>query len=389
MRLDERFYPVDEFGYLVNDYGRRIGRNVTPGWKPGAKGYYYNLRKTKDDSADNRRVWVYNFDDYNDRATFEKAVEAKGKAAQLAYKYNIMPNYEDKEGRVRHWLALDSFYSEDNFFFVKGLPGYEDKTVSFQLRISNHFINPKQWFVSHMFRLYQPKNALGRKKQLSQFGLGLMLDRFDSADEQEDDETLNPEQTQMFNEYGMTFYEADLDLDAKTPQQLQKIDAFLSSIGSGKRTVVTFQELEFMFGKFQTPRTFGGSKYDAINFTERDNIKGRRGKPYPFKGEKETVAIEKPTISFDTLETIVNDPKTVKKVIDGEEYYLFDYKNTHMAYNDKDMKVYRQVYRRGNPLDKIVKDDEFEITENRIRLNLNDIQYMVEQCILKLKKRLI
>ena len=378
--LNETFYFVDKQGRR-KDNGKKV-----EGWRPGYIGYYYNSPRYRGEEDVNRRVWVKNFDDYNNRDFFERAVQAKSGAAPLAYKYNIMPNYEKKEDRVLNWLASDSFYNEDSFFYVKNLPGYEDKTIAFQLRLSNHFVSPTQWFNSHIRRMYSPKTEMGKKCQLSQFGLCLLIDRFNDTRKIDIDE-IKKEDVEMYNTYGQTFYEVDLNLNEKTEDQKKKIDEFLTNIGLGKNITVTFQELEYMFGKFPHPTKFCGDKYDDINFTERENIKGRRGKLYPFKGEN---IKEKITVPLDVIENVVDDKNTETVNIDGKTYYMFTYNGVNLALDYDNMKVYRRGVKGGKPQNKVIPDDSYTMEENKIRkitITESEIKKMIYECIKRIKKR--
>lgn len=382
MLLNERFYYVDKQGNTLDNNGNPIGK-PKPGWKPCYIGYYYNLQSSKDDRDNpNRIVWVKNFDDYNKRDTFEKAVQAKGQLAQLAHKYNIMPTYDTKEARVLTWLSNDSYYNEDSFFYVTDVPGYEGKKVAFQLRLSNHFINPIMWMRSHMKRLYTPNGETKRRNQMAQFALNLMVNRFvKNTYNQEDVKFKDNEEVEMFSKYGITIYECDLNLDKKTPEQMTKIDEFLTKIGKEIPFTISFSDLEFMFGKLPAPRKEGGTEYDPVNFTERPNIKGRKGKPYPYKGEKEQ---KQPlSIKYDELVDIVTD-RGVKKQIGGKEYYLFDYNGEHLAFDEDEMKVYRQCVKKGVPVDKIDMNTEYNITENVMKFTERDIKQMVMECVRKI-----
>ena len=378
---------LKEMFYRVDDKGRRIdtGEKVK-GW-PGPQyiGYYYNSPKYYGEEDNRRRVWVKNFDDYNNRETFEKAVQAKGGAAPLAYKYNIMPNYEKKEDRVINWLASDSFYNEDSFFYVKNLPGYENKTVAFQLRLSNHFVSPTQWFNSHIRRIYTPRGEISRKSQMSQFGLCLLIDRFSNARDI-NIRDIKKEDIEMYNTYGQTFYEIDLNLNEKTEVQKKKIEEFLTNIGLGKNVKVTFQELEYMFGKFPSPIKFCGDKYDDVNFTERENIKGRKGKLYPFKDEN---IKEKIKIPYDVIEKVIYDKNTEKVNIGGKNYYMFKYDGIDLALDDN-MNVYRRGIKSGKLQNRVVPDDTYSIEENKIRrltITESEIKKMIIECVKQIRKR--
>lgn len=371
--LNEDFYRVDKNGFREKD-----GQNMrSAGWRPGYIGYYYNAQQYKGQKPIDRMVWVKNFDDFNDKETFEKAVHNKGKAAQLAYQYNIMQNYETKEDRVINWLAQDSYYNEDNFFYVTDVPGYKDKKIAFQLRLSNHFINPRQWLKSHMRRLYQKPGQLGRTPQLAQFGLGIMVDRLvDEPEKQNDIRLTDPEDVKMYQTYGMTFYEIDLFLDEKSEDEKKMIADFLTKVGNGQAFTISFNQLEQMFGKFPLPHIYGGEKYDDVNFTERPRIKGRRGALYPFK-EPKTI----PTIKYDDVAKIIDSKQYEEKIIDGKTYYLFVHDGENLAYDPDDMKVYRRRVKSGKPIDKIDYGTEFQILEKRIRLSQNDLAYIVNECV--------
>ena len=380
MTLNERFYSVDNKGRTLNDKKQPIS-DTMPGWKPGYIGYYYNLQNGKDD--DNaRRVWVKKFDEFNYKDKFEDAVKAKGSAAELAYKYNIMP-FDSKEQSRVDWLSLDSWYNEHNFFYVTGLPKYENKVVAFQLRISNHWVNPVQWLRSHMKRTINGKN--GGKPQMAQFGLNLMVGRQELSQKSQQDANINDyDEIQMYNKYGMTLYECDLDMTDKTEEQKQKIDAFLTNVGKGTPFTISFKELEYMFGKFPMPSEHGGFEYDPINFTQRQAIKNRNGKPYPWK---EKYIPQTKTIKLSDLIELTSTGET--KNIDGVTYTFFKYGDEYLAYDIQNDKVYKRQVKRGVPTDKVLTNEEYEVLmENIMKLTHNDLIYMINECVRKIKRGL-
>lgn len=381
MVLNERFYSVDNKGRTLNDKKQPIS-NTMPGWKPGYIGYYYNLQNGKDD--DNaRRVWVRKFDDFNYKDKFEDAVKAKGSAAELAYKYNIMP-FDSKEQSRVDWLSLDSWYNEHNFFYVTGLPKYEDKIVAFQLRISNHWVNPVQWLRSHMKRSITGK-ANG-KPQMAQFGLNLMVGRGELNRKTQQDTNINDyDEIQMYNKYGMTLYECDLDLNDKTDEQKKMIATFLTNVGKGTPFTISFKELEYMFGKFPMPSEYGGFEYDPINFSQRPAIKNRNGNPYPWK---EKIEQQAKTIKLSDLIELTSTGEV--KNIDGTTYTFFKYGNEYLAYDNQSEKVYKRQVRRGVPTDKVLKNEEYEVLmENIMKFTNDDLIYMINECVRKIKRGLI
>lgn len=408
--IDETFYPVETspdgtYGINKRKNGKKYYYNKNDGWDKNCKGFYYNLGDEND--TRNRRVWVRDLNAYGHKKAFEDAVMAKGPAAWLAYKYGIVNRVnvtKDIEGKdsyfefIENFLAMDSWYPEDEFFYVTDVPGFEGKAVAFQLRISNHKNKPNQWLISHMAR---KRRTNGKKtNQMAQFCINLMIDVTDYR-LKNDVELENDEQREMMKKYRIFFYDVSLSIDrncnfiGKTEEQNQKISDFLTKIGENIPFTISFGELEEMFGKFPSPSIFGGEIYDDINFTQRlPYSNGRFELPFiqpKVKQEKKILPVKYSAV-FDAA----MDNKNTTTVIDddGKEivYHIFKYGDFYLACNDNG-DVYRVGQRRGTPTNNIIKNDpQYEIqviNERRIKLTADDLNYMVNEVIERIKRRLI
>ena len=367
--------------------------------RPGFIGYFLN--------RDGRERWVTNNEAQktNTIERMEELVREKGRAALFALKNKVMlrtERFNDDEARME-WAGRDSWYDEENFFFVTGFPGYEDKKVAFQIRISDHVLIPSIWYTTHVKRTM----ILNGKKifQNAQFVLNLIIDRVNLRG--------NRAKMMHYEENdGITVINTDFDEDEKSPEQIQEITKFFKDLTSGNKPVISFEKIKELFGRNDGTYfdiAHYGRYYDDINFTDRDKIKRK----------------DLHDIMFNKA---VSNPEPLKDITVSE---LFDYMNKHncdiVYLNDKRESVNpedvtdeeRKNLKRGkvfyyDTFPYICFEDDCSlyriknrdskgnlffnnlipvnvIWEGKIKFSIDDISYMINECVKQLikKRRLI
>ena len=119
----------------------------------------------------------------------------------------------------------------------------------------------------------------------------------------------------------------------------------------------------------------------------RQIIKGRSGKLYPFKSQetKKKQVSPQPIQSITVSDIIDNHLNNAKKIeLNGKEYQEFDYNGFKYIFDEDEYKLFRvkkknDKYYYNNLVPVNVID------ENTMKITMNDICYMIYECINKIK----
>jgi hypothetical protein len=379
-----------------------IFTNVNPGYR----GYFLK--------PDGTKRWV-SFEEAEKLVSYkrmEKLAQEKSKAAVFALKNSIMftsdkSNIDDITAKLE-WLGNDSWYDENNFFFVKDFPKFEGKTIAFQIRVSDHKLVPSRWYFSHVKRFMDVHNQ--KDAQYSQFAFNIIIDENNRFSKEETERIMRYSKSE-----GIFVINCNFDEEEKSPEQNLKIADFIKKIITGQRPTMSYNELYQLFGKNDGTgweEKEYGSGYNDINFTQRNNIAPRFSRKFNFinSGDEE---VKQPitSITFTELEKIMSD-NTIKKsnvyldeknnVVSKDVYdnlkdksnikqgIVFNYNGFPYFYYDDKMEVYRvkskdgKLYFNGKNLIPVTV-----IMEHKLYLTYNDMYNMINECVKRIiKKRL-
>lgn len=385
--------------------------------KPGFIGYY-------EDEKGNR-VWVSKTQaeklKYEEDMT--KFLQNKSKASLFALKHGIMFTHKmidaENERGFTDWIGHDSWYEEDNFFFVTEFPGYSGETIAFQLRVSDHTVNPNKEFKSHINRLENPQDI--STIQYAQFILNLIIDEVPRK---------IPNEIYRKRE-GLTVLNCKYNEEKSTPDELAKIDEFLRKLVNGSQPTISYPELIKLFGNDGSYIESYGLEYSDKNFIQRKNIRPRALRMKFLKRPGIRVFSESSKLPFtvlDKIEKYFENKATEEEIIDLKGYFpkinnnpieitttstktnqngetvtvenkrifyqLDDYNKFGYLFEPKTSNLYMLKVKQGNGLyDERSVGEKVEpievMLETIVRITMNDIKQMVAECIKEIKKRVI
>ena len=282
---------------------------MNEGFKPfsnGTGGVYF----TNGANGEQVKHTIDNWKTMNSEANFVPAVKEKGNFALFALTHNIGTDFYNEEDRSV-WLGSESFYDEDHFFYISGIPELGGRTPAFQLRVSDHIVKPSQWEQSHSNGIISvpkqwdashsngeveteisrlnSKNKLRTRKMLKREGLmadfclNLMFDKKEHRllqDKEKSDDNFykNPESVNI------GIINCDCDYYQRDREGQQKVDEIIRQITSGEQPTIPYETLKSLFGNCEFVSYGTQQDFRPHNFTKRDNMKKvyRGEKPYEY-----------------------------------------------------------------------------------------------------------
>lgn len=321
-------------------------------WPDGSPGGWY-----KDD--DGTKHELYDWDTMNKKENFESAVKKKGEFAWFSYTHNIGTYFNKVQDRSI-WLGQESHYDEDHFFYITGVPGFEDKRIAFQLRVANHPTAHRQWEESHSEgrdgtgKIIRPDLKADFCLSLIMNPLGRKVDEYNSA---------------AAVTVRVTSIDCNFDYYNKPKDEQEQIDAIIKQITDGASPTITFETVVSLFGG-GNPRSTGPGEVRPHNFEPRKNQPFNRGTFFKFtKDAKKIVSANaRSEVKIDELPNGIKDGDIIE--IDGREY----------KYDGKNDVLYLKKTRRGNEF----FDEETPIPivlENVVKIGMEDIVEAVRRVL--------
>ena len=309
------------------------------------------------------------YEDMNNKKKFEAAVKKKGLWAWFAYTHNIGQYFYDYKQRAR-FLGSESAYEEDTFFYITNVPGFEGKTIAFQLRVSNHRTVFSQWLTTHSKGIvtYNGKRGFLREKLMADFCLNLIMNPCGRPE----DGKRNPSENDEIKIFCIDCYFKYYDYPEDSEER-NKIDKIIKAIVDGDQPTIDYSTLQTLFGPCKVRSSIGGAadkEYREHNFGHRDNQRLTRNF-FDYVVNKTDAKLE----SFPFSYIINND------ISDGQEFVYKDGKKYKFDY-DNNCVYFVNSRGRCNEKDPI----PINVDENRrvVKLSINEIRNIVYRTLRKL-----